>query len=71
MTDGGPAKVGQVWNYPYLWSHEADAGCIDGTKLRPTAVSLLTTHKNGDAVVLLVPMTTLEPKDNPFAVDLP
>ena len=58
MTDGNPPKVGQVWRYPYLWSHEAVAGRIDGAKLRPTAVSLLTTRKDGDAVVLLVPLTT-------------
>jgi len=34
MTDGNPPKIGHVWRYPYLWSHEAVAGRIDGAKLR-------------------------------------
>ena len=38
---------------------------------RPTAVSLLTTNKDGEAVVMLVPLTTLEPENNPFALEVP
>jgi len=71
MTEDNTPKIGQVWRYPYLWSHEADAGRIEGVKQRPTAVSLLTTNKDGEAVVMLAPMTTLEPDNNPFAIEVP
>lgn len=71
MTDSETPKIGQVWRYPYLWSHEADAGRIEGAKQRPTAVSLLTTNKEGEDVVMLVPLTTLDPAGNPFAVKVP
>ena len=65
MTDSNDPKIGQVWRYPYLWSHEAEAGRVESKKQRPTTVSLLTTNKDGEAVVMLVPLTTLEPDNNP------
>lgn len=71
MTDNNAPKIGQVWRYPYLWSHEVDTGRKEGVKQRPTAVSLLTTNKDGEAVVMLVPLTTLEPENNPFAIEVP
>ena len=71
MTDGDTPKIGQVWRYPYLWSHEADAERLEGMKHRPTAVSLLITNNEGEEVVMLVPLTTLEPENNPFAVEFP
>jgi hypothetical protein len=71
MTDSADPKVGQVWRYPYLWSHEADTGRSQSRKQRPTAVSLLTTNNEDEAVVMLVPLTTLEPENNPFALEVP
>ena len=70
MTDGDTPKIGQVWRYPYLWSHEADAGRLEGVKQRPTVVSLLITNNEGEEVVMLVPLTTLEPENNRFAVEV-
>ncbi len=71
MTDGNAPRVGQVWRYPYLWSHEVDAGRLEGGKHRPAAVALLTANRDGEAVVMLVPLTTLEPENNPFALEVP
>ena len=71
MTDGDTLKIGQIWRYPYLWWHEADAGRLEGVKQRSTAVSLLTTNNEGEEVVMLAPLTTLEPGNNPFAVEVP
>ncbi len=71
MTDSTEPKIGQVWRYPYLWSHEVDAGRSESRKQRPTAVSLLTTNNEGEAVVMLVPLTTLEPENNSYALEVP
>ncbi len=48
-----------------------DARRFEGRKQRPTEVSLLTTNKDGEAVVMPVPLTALELKNNPFAPEVP
>lgn len=71
MSDiAGPA-VGDVWRYPFLWSREAAQGETEGRKSRPVAMALLTRNVVGDFEVLMAPITSQPPRDNPFALPVP
>jgi hypothetical protein len=71
MTDAGGPSVGDVWRYPFLWSREAARGETEGRKSRPVALSLLTRNAAGEHEVLMVPITSQPPRDNPFALPVP
>lgn len=62
---------GLVVRYSFLWSHEAQAGNEDGSKDRPCAVLLVTTTKNGDEIVTVLPVTHTAPGDERLAVEIP
>jgi hypothetical protein len=64
-------SVGDVWRYPFLWSREAAAGETEGRKARPIAVTLLIRNAAGETEVLMVPITSQLPTDNPFAIAVP
>jgi hypothetical protein len=70
MADAGPS-VGEVWRYPFLWSREAARGETEGRKPRPVAMALLTRNAAGEREVLMVPITSRPPRDNPFALPVP
>lgn len=71
MTDGTSPAIGDVWRYPFLWSREASRGETEGRKAPPVAMALVTRNSAGDLEVLMVPITSQPPRDNPFAIAVP
>ena len=71
MSDARRPSVGDVWRYPFLWSREAGDGETEGRKPRPVAMTLLTRNAAGELEVLMVPITSRPPRDNPFALPVP
>ena len=64
-------RTGVVVDYPFLWSHEAGRGRLEGSKIRPTAVGFRLPRRSGGDVLLLFPITTKEPPPERFAVEIP
>ena len=71
MDDAAGPSVGDVWRYPFLWSREAAHGETEGRKSRPVAMILLTRNAAGELEVLMVPITSQPPRNNPFALPVP
>lgn len=71
MNDAPSPAVGDVWRYPFLWSREATQGETEGRKARPVAMTLVTHNSADDLEVLMVPITSQPPRDNPFAIRVP
>lgn len=65
-------EVGLVISYSYLWSHEAEAGRVEGRKDRSCAIVMAVQKTDGHApVVAVVPITHM-PHSNPeAAVEIP
>ena len=62
MTDRqGIPKVGDIWEYPYLWAWQAGHGETEGRKARPCALALVNRKRDDLTEVILVPITTEEP----------
>lgn len=62
-------KVGALYRYGYLWSHEKAASEETGRKDRP--VCLLVRSEDIPDVLFLFPVTSREPRENPFAHRVP
>jgi len=62
-------KVGALYSYSFLWSHEKSAGEISGRMDRPCC--LLVRSEEIPEVLFLFPVTSREPRDNPFADRVP
>lgn len=63
---------GLVISYAYLWRHEQEAGQVEGSKVRPCAIVLVTAAgATGGQTVLVVPVTHSLPADTAQAVELP
>ena len=62
-----------VISYVYLWSHEAAAGRDEGSKERPVVVVLATQKRSHGTEVVVVPVTTKEPRSGSAsaAVEMP
>lgn len=71
MNDATGPAIGDVWRYPFLWSREASRGETEGRKARPVAMTLVTRNSAGDLEVLMVPITSQPPRDNPFVIPIP
>ncbi|TPE47900.1 hypothetical protein [Amaricoccus solimangrovi] len=71
MNDAKGPAIGDVWRYPFLWSREASRGETEGRKTRPVAMALVTRNSAVDLEVLMVPITSQPPQDNPFAIPVP
>lgn len=56
---------------PFLWSREARRGETEGRKPRPVALTLLTRNAAGELEVLMAPITSQPPGDNPFVMEVP
>lgn len=69
MSDG--PKLGDVWQYPFLWSGEAVRGETEGRKDRPVSLILLTQTIDGEDQALFVPVTTKNPGSHPFVLEAP
>lgn len=64
-------KLGDVWEYPYLWSWQAGRGETEGRKARPCALVLVNRKHVDQSEVILVPVTTKEPVPGTHAVEVP
>lgn len=71
MNDAPSPTIGDVWRYPFLWSREATHGETEGRKARPVDMTLVTHNSADDLEVLMVPITSQPPRDNPFAIRVP
>lgn len=64
-------EVGLVINYSFLWPDEADRGREEGAKDRPCAIILSAEDRDGERVILVLPITHGEPLDMSKAVEIP
>jgi PemK-like, MazF-like toxin of type II toxin-antitoxin system len=62
---------GLVIRYAYLWADEHDAGREEGAKDRPAAVVVAHTDRNGQLVVVVLPVTHSAPNDPTEAIEIP
>jgi hypothetical protein len=62
---------GLVISYAYLWRDEHRAGAEEGRKDRPCAIVLTSADRDGDKIVLVVPITHSKPAADQHAVELP
>lgn len=69
MSDG--PKLGDVWQYPFLWSAEAARGETEGRKQRPVALTMMSQTVDGEIQALFVPVTTKNPGKHPFSLEVP
>ena len=60
-----------VIRFPYLWANEAQRGETEGRKPRPVAVGVRMSKPKGEDVLLLFPITSKEPEQARFAVEIP
>jgi hypothetical protein len=64
-------RTGAVIRYPYLWAREAGEGETEGRKYRPIAVGVRIKKPKGEDVLVLFPITSLEPARGRFAAEIP
>ena len=62
---------GLVIRYAFLWREAAARGEEEGGKDRPCAVVLVSEDRDGEKIVLLLPVTHSPPKDMELAVEIP
>lgn len=57
--------------YGYLWSHEAAAGRLEGSKDGPVAIVLSVVRKRGERLIIVLPVLHSEPVDPTLGVEIP
>lgn len=57
--------------YPYLCAGQADSGETEGRKTRPVAVGVRVEGARGGDVLVLFPITSLEPQRSRLTVEIP
>ncbi|MCW5573270.1 MAG: hypothetical protein KIT37_09590 [Steroidobacteraceae bacterium] len=62
---------GLVIRYAYLWKREYEAGREEGSKDRPCAIVMAVTDGEGEAQVLVLPITHTAPYNAAEAVEIP
>lgn len=62
---------GLVIRYAYLWADEHEAGREEGAKDRTAAVVAAHTDRNGQLVVVVLPVTRSAPSDPAEAIEIP
>ncbi len=63
--------VGAVIRYGYLWAADAHRGMREGLKNRPCVVVVTLTDGNGKDVLIVMPITHVQPAATDLAVELP
>ncbi|AQT47936.1 hypothetical protein [Bartonella choladocola] len=61
-------RTASIIIYPYLWEHQASKGETEGRKKRPAAVAMRLLQND---LLILWPITTKEPSQDRFAVEIP
>ena len=65
-------RPGLVIRYAFLWSHERDAGAIEGSKDRPCAIVVaLPRDANGHIGTIVAPITHRPPGDIDASLEIP
>lgn len=64
-------RPGLVIRYGYLWKREYEQGREEGTKDRPCALVMAVTDDEGEAEVLVLPITHSPPYGDADAVEIP
>lgn len=62
---------GLVIRYAYLWKREYEEGREEGSKDRPCAIVMSVTDDDGEAQVLVLPVTHTPPYNAADAVEIP
>lgn len=65
------AKTGVVIRYSYLWAREHDRGEESGRKDRPVCVQIIISHRQGNELFLLFPITSNQPDGSRRALSIP
>ena len=66
-----PPVPGLLIRYSFLWREAAARGEEEGVKDRPCAVVLVTEDRDGEKIVLVLPVTHSSPADPQLAVEIP
>lgn len=64
-------QKGDVWQYEYLWHREHEAGKENARKSRPTALVTTFVDKTGRTNLFWIPITSKEPINDRFALEVP
>jgi hypothetical protein len=64
-------RTGAVIRFPYLWAREAAHGETEGRKFRPAAVGVRIAKQKSEDLLILFPITSLEPAPDRFAAEIP
>lgn len=64
-------EPGLVIRYAFLWHEAAARGQEEGDKDRPCAIVLTTRNDQGDAVVVVLPITHTPPRNPDLAIEIP
>ena len=64
-------ELGLVLSYGYLWKWQDERGDDAGEKNRPCVIVLSTENNDGDTVVLVVPVTSQQPRPDRRSVKIP
>lgn len=70
MTDNFP-RVGQVFEYYYLWKWQDERGETEGRKKRPSCVILIMINNKDQHVLFIAPITSKEPAKGRIALAIP
>lgn len=70
MNIPGPVP-GLVIRYSFLWSTETRKGQEESSKDRPAAIVVATRKEDGDLMVIVAPITHLEPSDPGASLEIP
>ncbi len=64
-------EPGLVLSYGYLWKWQDEMGDDTGEKARPCVIVLATENNDGDTAVLVVPVTSRQPRPDRGSVEIP
>ena len=64
-------EPGLVLSYGYLWKWQDDMGGDTGEKNRPCVIVLAVENDDGDTVVMVVPVTSQQPRPDRASVEIP
>ncbi len=64
-------EPGLVPSYGYLWKWQDEMGDDTGEKNRPCVIVLATENNDGDTVVMVVPVTSRQPRPDRGSVEIP
>jgi uncharacterized protein YifN (PemK superfamily) len=64
-------EPGLVLSYGYLWKWQDEMGGDTGDKNRPCVIVLSAENNDGDTVVMVVPVTSQQPRADRGSVEIP